>query len=681
MITRRQFITSGGLSLVTVYISAKTGAVRRVFAQPIPGGTLDPTTVPKYAEPLIKPPAMPPVGTVGGVKQYEIGARQLLQNVLPASMGLPTAVWGYGAENEPDTYNFPGFTIEAEVDQTVRVKWVNGLVDGDGNFLPHLVPVDPTLHWANPGQLGGGIDLEPPDSAFAEGVDPYLGPVPITTHVHGAHVPSRSDGLPETWWLPDAADIPDGYVYHGTHYGTVAPAELGAAIFEYPNDQRATTMWYHDHVLGITRLNVYAGLAGFYLLRGGPDDLPAGELPGPAPGLDADPLGTYYEIPIVIQDRSFNDDGSLFYPDSRFFFDEFAGPYVPETDVPPIWNPEFFGNTMVVNGRTWPFLEVEQRRYRFRLLNGCNSRFLILDFRNIPGVEVWQIGAEGGFLAAPVNITAGHDNLLLMGPAERADVIVDFSGVAEGEYVLGNVGPDEPFGGGSPGEDFEPSDPATTGQVMQFRVIPATGTDESTPPAELALPAIEALGAADTVRLVSLNEISQQPPGASEEIPIEAELGSVVVTDEHTLIGIPLSWDHEVTENPGVGDTEIWEMVNFTADAHPIHLHLVQFLVVNREVLTSESPHYEETEGGHNIGTKLDPEPWEVGWKDTVIAYPGEITRIKARFDLPGRYVWHCHILEHEDNEMMRPYHVGPLGEGWKVYMPFIARGTENNGG
>ena len=218
-------------------------------------------------------------------------------------------------------------------------------------------------------------------------------------------------------------------------------------------------------------------------------------LPGPAPKADDPfpPNKTYYEIPIAIQDRAFNNDGSLFYPNSREFFDGFSGPYIPETDVSPIWNPEFFGNMIMVNGNTWPYQTVEQRRYRFRFLDGCQARYLILDFNNIPGVEVWQIGNEGGFLAAPVNITADHGNRLLMSLAERADVIVDFTNVPVGSYVLGNVGPDEPYGGGDPGTDFDVADPATTGQILQFRVVPAVGADPTTPPQFLQLPAITPL--------------------------------------------------------------------------------------------------------------------------------------------------------------------------------------------
>jgi FtsP/CotA-like multicopper oxidase with cupredoxin domain len=157
------------------------------------------------------------------------------------------------------------------------------------------------------------------------------------------------------------------------------------------------------------------------------------------------------------------------------------GPYRPFTDISPLWNPEFFGNMIMVNGNTWPFQTVEQRRYRFRFLNGCNSRFLILDFSPIPGVEAWQIGNDGGFLVAPVNITAAG-NRLLLAPAERADVIVDFAYVPLGTHVLSNVGPDEPFGGGDPGFDFDVAEPTTTGQILQFRVVPAVAPDPTTPP-------------------------------------------------------------------------------------------------------------------------------------------------------------------------------------------------------
>jgi FtsP/CotA-like multicopper oxidase with cupredoxin domain len=631
----------------------------------VPGGTLDPAAVRKYQMPLVIPPAMPPTAQIkhkGGknIDYYEIAVRQFLQRILPAPLPM-TTVWSYGSVDYPGTvaqggtFNYPALTIEAEFDRPVRVKWINDLVDAGGAFLPHILPVDQTLHWANP-----------PGPTDTRGTDPtpYMGPVPIVTHVHGAHTMEESDGYPEAWYLPNANNIP-GYVQFttGTWYDTFRAQfeskwgqvwEPGTAVFQYRNDQRATTLWYHDHSLGMTRLNVYAGPAGFYIIRGGPDDHTVGKLPGPAPAL-GDPAGTeYYEIPIVIQDRSFDDDGSLFYPDNRAFFeelepDELQIPFVPDaacdgpSDVSPIWNPEFFGNMMVVNGLTWPYVEVEQRRYRFRLLNGCNSRFLILKLDN--EMPFYQIGAEGGFLPEPVMLGD-----LLMAPAERADVIVDFTDVPAGtEIIMLNIGPDEPFGGGEPGVDFDAADPNTTGQVMQFKVVSASERDKSTPPMDLGLPKIKPLGQPVVTRHLTLNEEESQTVLVSQhgnKIVLDCKKGEVFGPTS-ALLGTlghgPLKWGDAITENPTVGDTEIWEIHNFTEDAHPIHVHLIMFQVINRQ---------------DDKGQVRGPEPWEAGWKDTVIAYPDEITRIKARFDIPGLYVWHCHIVEHEDNEMMRPYRV-----------------------
>ena len=304
-------------------------------------------------------------------------------------------------------------------------------------------------------------------------------------------------------------------------------------------------------------------------------------LPGPAPRENDKfpPNKTYYEIPIAIQDRSFNTDGSLFYPATRAFFDEITGPYRPDTDISPIWNPEFFGNMIMVNGNTWPFQTVEQRRYRFRFLNGCNSRFLILDFSPIPGVEVWQIGNEGGFLAAPVNVTAAG-NRLLLSPAERADVIVDFTYVPLGNHVLSNVGPDEPFGGGVPGIDFDVADPATTGQVMQFRVVPAAAPDPTTPPQHLVLPPVPPLPVETVTRRLALIEEMSRFFNDTPSKPSSARLSGIPV---QTSAPGDTRMEGAVTENPAAGATEIWELYNVTADAHPIHIHEVIFEVVNRQ--------------------------------------------------------------------------------------------------
>ncbi|WP_430646930.1 multicopper oxidase family protein [Agromyces sp. GXS1127] len=688
-ISRRTFIAAAGAAGAGFMLYAMLPGGEHVALAEVPGGTLPPGDVPKFVTPLLVPPVMPRAGTItrkGGkpADYYEISVRQFSQQILPA--GLPsTTVWGYGPVASAGRrglllHNAPSLTIETKWGRPVRVKWINDLVAADGSALPHLLPVDPTLHWANPPGGEAGRDSRPTFTDGAPGA--YTGPVPLVTHLHGAvGVGDESDGYAEAWFLPDAVDIPEEYATHGTWYeffAAKASAAFGAswgpgyAVSEYPNDQRESTLWYHDHALGMTRLNVYAGPAGFFIVRGGPDgekavrDARTGApavLPSPAP-MEGDRFPsnkTYFEIPIAVQDRSFELDGSLFYPDTREFFDGIAGPFIPAGDFSPIWQPEFFGNMIMVNGSTWPFHDVQQRRYRLRFLNGCQSRFLILDFSAIPGVEVWQIGNEGGFLAAPVNLTADHGDRMLLAPAERADVIVDFTDVPVGTYVLMNVGPDEPFGGGEPDQDFDAADPDSTGKVMAFVVGPARAPDPTTPPRHLVLPPIAPLPAESVVRPLALIErMGEGVDAAGEPVegPVEALLGEV-----RDGVWVERLWADEVTENPSVGATEVWEFVNTTGDAHPMHVHEVVFEVVDRQGLALDGDG-EVAVPVRPLGDPRPPEPWETGVKDTVIAYPGEVTRVRATFANPGQYVWHCHIVEHEDNEMMRPFRIGPVQPG-----------------
>lgn len=686
--------------MLTLFGFDKLTGISKAIAQFPTHDALEPSMIPKYRTPLLIPPAMPRSGkiTVRGGKNidyYEIAMRQFKQQILPA--GLPaTTVWGYGpnpatVRGGPIIFNAPSLTIEAKYNTPVRIKWINQLVDKSSNYLPHLLPVDPTLHWANP--PGGEMhrDMRPdftgktyvplteftnPETQYAQ----YTGPVPIVTHVHGAvNVGDESDGYAESWYLPAANNLPADYAAKGTWYEFFygkASAKFGVtwgpgfAIFQYPNAYRAATLWYHDHTLGMTRLNVYAGPAGFYLIRGGPSDKvldsrtgTAAILPGPAPAIGDAPGMNYYEVPLAIQDRSFKVDGSLFYPDTRAFFDEITGPYIPDSDISPIWNPEFFGNCIMVNGNSWPFHTVEQRRYRFRILNGCNSRFLILDFSGIPGVEVWQIGNDGGFLTAPANLTAINNSKLLMAPAERVDVIIDFTHVPMGNHVLGNIGPDEPFGGGIPGDDFPFADPESTGQVMEFHVIPALIPDLTTPAQFLVLPATLPLPTETVTRPLALIEEMSMSNGI-EDAPVEALLGTVAFDLNTTGTWTARMWADAASENPAVGATEIWEFYNATGDAHPIHIHETVFEVVNRQAIIVD-----ETEGTVQIDTieLMLPEPGETGLKDTVIAYPSQVTRVRVQFNTPGQYVWHCHIVEHEDNEMMRPYRIGPKQPGQPI--------------
>ncbi len=768
------------------------------------GGTLDPLAIPKYVTPLVIPPVMK---NTGAADNYAIAVRQFKQQILPGGIWntvtgrldgfLPTTVWSYGPNTDPapdstalgggagiapapnSQFNYPAYTIETRADTQVKVRWINDLVDASGNYLPHLLTIDQTLHWANPPRECA----EGPARSDCMGMNPapYTGPVPIVTHVHGAHVAGHSDGYPEAWWLPAARNIPAGYARSGNLFDDSTgtnPGNLGYADFLYRNDQPATTIWYHDHALGMTRSNVYAGPAGFWLIRGdhtppaggGPvvrdavDDSGTaapndGKLPGPPPvagnsvlalNIPGDPVrNAVREIPIVVQDRSFNADGSLFYPDKRAFFEglEPGGlkiKFSPDSDIAPYWNPEAFFNVMVVNGVSWPKLDVARAKYRFRLLNGCNSRFLNLALfvvnpatgridktREVP---FYMIGTEQGALPKVVKIRTGFatqlpgngtspadvaapdpDQALLLALAERADVIVDFSELADGTIVrMVNTAPDSPFGGfnGEAGED-DMADPLTTGQVMQFIVnnnlTGASPTDPggatpATAVARLVLNPEATLGAASRLRQVSLNEemsiqvcvitdndgstitqLTSVAPAANEADiprflaaceaaggepfgPKAAMLGTVNLTDPDSPVGIPLKWTDmsgastpvtvtltsgatrqiNVTENPRVGDVEEWDIYNFTADAHPIHLHLVRFQVLNRRQFDgTASPH----------GSL---QPWETGYKDTFISYPGEVARIRAKFTIPGLYVWHCHIVEHEDNEMMRPYVVSP---------------------
>ncbi|MBW8865948.1 MAG: multicopper oxidase domain-containing protein [Acidobacteria bacterium] len=676
MATRRDFLKAGTIGGSGLYLASKFGFIQRAFTQAVPGGNLDPYAIPRFVTPLFVPPAMPPTSTAGAVDYYEVAARQIRQQILPG--GMPnTTVWAYGSVNHAGTFHSPAPTFEARVGRVARVKWINDLVDRNGNFRPHLLPIDQTLHWANPPGPRDGMGMNPA---------PYTGPVPLVAHLHGGHTLDDSDGYPEAWYLPAAGNIPAGYATEGSWYNFFrkkaagrlpAPWAPGTATFDYSNDQAATTLWAHDHTLGITRANVHAGLAAFYLLRGDALDTSLrGLMPGPAPVVGDASSANYYEIPIVIQDRSFNADGSLFFPSDRAFFEgvstaDLQIPFIPNatcdgrpSDVSPIWNPEYFGNTMMVNGNTWPFLEVEQRRYRFRLLNGCNARTLLLklDRDTLP---LWQIGSDGGFLSRPAQLTQ-----LLMAPAERADIIVDFTRVPVGTTItLQNIGPDSPFGGGVSGVDYPPADPQTTGAVMQFRVRPARSVDRSVQPGGLKLTSAAAQTAVGKLRRVSLNEldsstvsvvgnpdgtfavpIRQAPCGDPNAVPFGPSIGLLGTVNKDGS-GNPLAWMDPLSENPSVG-TELWEIRNFTADAHPIHIHQTQFRVLDRAPFDPENP-------SAPAGPARGPEAWETGAKDTVIAYPGEITRLVAKFDLNGQYVWHCHILDHEDHDMMRPMAIG----------------------
>lgn len=510
-----------------------------------PKRLLDPARLRKFVDRLPLPGALQPVGTLNDLPLHEVtmtGFAQRLHSALP-----PTHVWGYNG-------SFPGPTLEARTGEPIYVRWINQLP------TQHFLPVDFTLHGANMGE---------PE-------------VRTAVHLHGGHVPPDTDGGPEAWFAPG-----------------------NATTLRYPNAQHAAPLWYHDHALGITRLNVYAGLAGLYLLR---DDVEDGlNLPGGD-----------YEVPLVIQDRMFNTDGSLFYPVSDL-------PVSPEHPGP--WVPEFFGDTIVVNGKIWPRLDVEPRKYRLRIYNGSNARVYRLALSS--GQPFTLIGSDGGLLEHPVDVAE-----VLLAPAERADVVVDFSGLRGKKLVLTNDA-------ATPFPDGDPVD-AGTSQIMQFRVTrPLRRPDTSEVPTFLrSVPRIPVESAA-LVRDISIREFKDE-----DEEPILAQLGD-------------RDYDDPVVETPMLGTAEIWRFINTTGDTHPIHMHLVQFQVLDRQALDVDT--YLNTNPRQVVmtGPPQAPEPVEAGWKDTVRANPGEVTRIIARFEnFAGRYVYHCHILEHEDNEMMRPFDV-----------------------
>ena len=537
---------------------------------------LDPLSQEKYINELPIPSVMQPETENGNF--YRVSMSQFQQYLgLFDEYGEPlmTTVWGYNGL-------YPGATIEAYKDEEIIVRWENNLVDENGNLLDHLFPLDPTVHWANP-----------PNG------------IPLVTHLHGGHTEAASDGTPQAWFTQN-------FQYTGE--------EFVKENYVYANDQEAATLWYHDHAIGITRLNVYAGLAGFYLLRDDYENslqLPSGD----------------YEVPIVIQDRSFYEDGELYYPsDTSLLEDPLEEPLPTTTTI----LPEMFGDFIVVNGKVWPYLEVEPRKYRLRLLNGSDSRFYDL---NLPGVMFYQIGSDGGLLNKPVKLSR-----LLIGPGERLDVIADFSSseLLGQTLILKNIARSPyPFGSNP--------DPNTTGQIMAFKVTKELNTDvaDYTIPTYLRPTPIARLENNSEVRKLVLFE------GTDEYGRLKPMLGTA--TDG------PLGFLEEITENPMLGDIEDWEIYNTTADAHPIHLHLVHFQVLNTQKFNVKKFVPGDPSSIQLLGQPMQPAVENSGWKDTYIVRPGEVARVRALFDKEGLYVWHCHILSHEDYDMMRPFYVGEI--------------------
>jgi spore coat protein A len=493
---------------------------------------VDALPIPEVARPVDHRPS--PSDASIKLPYYRIAMRQIESKVHRDLK--PTRLWAYGSSS-------PGPTFEARSGQGILVEWANELP------TQHFLPIDHSIH---------GAEADKPE-------------VRTVVHLHGARAPADSDGYPENWYVPGKS-----------------------AVYHYPNHQDAAMLWYHDHALGINRLNVFAGLLGVFLVRDDVEDslnLPSGK----------------YEIPLVFYDRIFDLESQLNYPIS-------GDPKSP-------WTPEVFGDALLVNGKLFPYLEVEPRKYRFRALNAANGRFFHLSMSN--GQAFHQIGTDQGLLPAPVELKR-----VILAPGERADLIVDFSASAGGQVILKN-------------DSFN---------MMQFRVgkhdsqqndsqQKQTASDTSLLPSALRpVPKIPESAAVKT-RMLTLVEVDD---------PVQRPV-TMLLNNTH--------WNMPVTENPVLDSTEIWNLINLTDDSHPIHLHLVRFQILDRRSFDVSA--YWTTGKLNYFGPPIPPDPSEAGWKDTVRADPAMVTRIIIRFEgYTGRYVWHCHLLEHEDNEMMRPYDV-----------------------
>jgi len=587
-----------------------------------------------------------------------------------------TPIWGYGAQTD-DRFTWPGRTFEVKSSfaggaaETV-VNWENALQ----GVSQHLLPVDTNLHWCY--SLHGYMQ----NSIAKNGV-------PIITHLHGGHTDYQFDGNPEFFYSPKMKNKQ----VVGPQWNNVDGGFTERFI--YDNGVKAGNLWYHDHALGITRLNVYAGLAGFYFVR---DQYDTGDSSNTL-GL---PYGQY-EKAYAIQDRMFLETGELFYPayPGDPFYDDFItgeGAILPEKLFPgggPTALAEFFGDHMVVNGVIWPYEPVEPRNYRLHLLNGTDSRFLVVRFRvaATPNSETLDgasdpllfnvIGSDQGLASA-----ATETDTLVFEPGSRYDIVFDFKGLQGQRIIMENIGGDSPFGGAygdelDPEEDFFPN--RQTDRVMAFDVANVPNVDDAFDSGNIGSYGGNTNPVARTRKVAlfeGMDEFGRLQPLLGTAEPATDFQGLPINwpdTKEYKNAGLvgqmegSIAWHSPTTENPALGDTEIWEIYNATGDAHPVHLHLVHFDVLDRREFTAEVKDQAIVQHNGEVGAgfrlediilgNLVPQPdgyVENSPKDMVTALPEQVTRIKMTFDKPGRYVWHCHILSHEDHEMMRVLHVGP---------------------
>src|SRR6476659_2686644 len=546
-------------------------------------------------------------------------------------------VWGYDG-------GVPGPTIEAERHTPVRVEWINEI---EGT-LPIAVTVAPSETnddglpvQCMPGLSGGSRD---PDAASLPGF--------TVVHLHGGLTAAPYDGWAENIFAP------------GQH-----------AVSDYSMDQRAALLWYHDHVMGVTRFTVYAGLAGLWIVRDEHER-----------ALDL-PEGPPFEVPLLLQDRNFDEaEGRL------------TGGLVHKTDPGTM---EAFAPFTTVNGKVWPILDVQPALYRLRVINGSNARtFRLVPMRN--GHQeldrISQIGTDGGLLREPVQVPAQG---LVLAPAERADLLVNFSDLPPGtELTLLNTAT-APFAG----DPFPPEGAAEAAnldgllpypEVMRFRVEPGPSVEGQLPrelSSDFERPAPADLNGA-VHRAVAL--VEQELEGATNMLTMR-ELAAVAEDDSTEPLITVVQGDSEgrdrtiaryrtvashfedtVTFFPTAGRYEVWKFINLTGDTHPMHIHLSPFQVLSRHPITVTVPEGGITDGataavvreGRSPDDALthDLDANELGLKDTVRVNPREIVELAVRLETySGRYMYHCHILEHEDRDMMRPIVVMP-----EALMPFM---------
>jgi spore coat protein A len=751
MLSRRNFLKLSIAGGAATYVATRRNFFKVARADQSPQTPLDSTTIPQFVDTL------PSLDTIAaGPGQIELRMTEFQTQILPKHYPK-TWVWGYLKPGQTSRASYLGPVIVATRKQPTEIKFVNNLGNSQSTHaLAYKYSTDQTLHWADP--LHGGASMwnhmaQPPDPD-QEGAENYNGPIPACPHLHGGYVPPVLDGGPDSWFTSDGHYIGKGFYSKGWTQGD---QPQNYCIYRYPNYQEGSPIWFHDHTLGATRLNVYMGLAGAYLITDSAND------PQNLPPL----------VPLVIQDRMFDTNGQLFFP-----ADSAGGNLESPNPEHPYWVPEFLGDTICVNGKTWPYIDLLPKRYTFIFVNGSNARsygmYLVDPTSGNPGPPFWIIATDGGYLDKPVRLdppASPASSTFLMMPGERYMVIIDFAGFQKGmrgpngqkysgHWLLGNAAL-------SPYPNGDPLIPGATDRIMQLNAYGKPMTDTSFNPAlpgakvrqkpmvrlvdpVAGVPVVNI----DKTRQLTLNEIAIDvsritiDPVTGLEVTYEGGPIEILVNntkwdgmritgtepgDEgemYTMEPIDESWPTDldgnfISEFPKEGQTELWEIVNLTADAHPIHTHLVQFQLMNRQDFNADlymSTNYSAAfPGGYDYTQKTDvtqgnfvpafgpplpynipingkiggnpdvtdflrgeiqpPKPQEIGWKDTVMVLPRQVTRFIVRFALQevaadtlpedaalpfdpaalgGGYVWHCHIVDHEDNEMMRPDMIDP---------------------